>query len=82
MTIEERNNLIDDAIVKYKVCHDKYFPVGRSLTDKEWEDYIQDMDGIAGEFKNSKIADLSGELCMCFLNDIERIHKAWKAKGK
>ena len=82
MTIEERNRLIDDALVNFKGCHDRHFPVGRSLTSEEWETFIAEMDAIADKYKKSNIADLSGKLCMIFLDDVEVVHKKWLEKGK
>ena len=80
--IEARNKLIDDALIKYKVCHDKHFPNGRSLTDDEWQTYINEMDAIAEGYKKTNIAGLTGELCMAFLNDTEMVHKKWLEMGK
>lgn len=80
MTIQQRNDLIDEAIVAYKVCHDKYFPNGRSLTDEEWKAYIDEMDAISAEYKATNISELSGKLCMAFLDDTEYVHKMWLKK--
>ena len=80
--IQERNNLIDKAIVEYKICHDKYFPNGRALTDDEWTNFINKMDSIAEKYKNTSIELLSGKLCMAFLDDMEIIHRAWVEKKK
>lgn len=81
--IQERNKLIDDAIVAFKGCHDRYFPVGKSLPDDKWAEYIASMDAIADKYKSTNIAELSGALCMAFLNDTELVHKAWlKKEGK
>lgn len=82
MTVEERNDLIDDAIVLYKGCHDKYFPTGRSLTNKEWHDFVGEMDSIAEKYKPTNIALISGKLCMAFLDDMQEIHEKWVEKGK
>ena len=80
--IETRNRLIDDAIVNFKGCHDRHFPVGRSLTDPEWEKFVAEMDGIADKYKETNIEDISGRLCMIFLDDVEVVHKKWLEKGK
>ena len=82
MTIEERNNLIDDALINYKGCHDRHFPVGRSLTDDEWVAYIEELDAINDTYKDTNIADLSGKLCMLFLDDVAEVHMKWLEKGK
>lgn len=82
MTVEERNDLIDDAIVAYKGCHDKYFPIGRSLSHAEWQNLRDEMDAIAYKYKKTSIAELSGTLCMAFLDDIAFVHKKWIEKGK
>lgn len=80
--IETRNRLIDDVFINYKGCHDRHFPVGRSLTESEWETYIAEMDAIADKYKKTTIAELSGKLCMIFLDDVEMVHKKWLEKGK
>lgn len=78
--IEARNRLIDDALINYKGCHDRHFPVGRGLTDSEWEEYIAEMDIIAATYRDSNISELSGKLCMAFLDDVEYVDKKWKEK--
>jgi len=80
--IQERNRLIDDAIVNLKGCHDRYFPVGKSLSDAEWEEAIAAMDDIARLYKDTNIADLAWKLNQAFLDDIEVVHYMWLAKGK
>jgi len=80
MKIAERHEKINQMIAVYKVLHEKYFPPGRSLTDEEWEKYIQSMETEAAKYRGSNLETLAGELCMCFLNDVERVHKAWREK--
>lgn len=82
MTIQQRNDLIDEALIAYKVCHDRHFPNGRSLTDEEWEAYISEMDTISAKYKDSNISELSARLCMNFLDDTEMVHKMWLQKEK
>ena len=80
MTIAERHQKVEEMTATFLVLHEKYFPPKRSLTDEEWEKLIEEMNAIAAKYKGQKLEDLAGELCMCFLNDIERIHKAWRKK--
>lgn len=82
MTIKERNKLIDDALVEYKVCHDKYFPIGKALTDPEWEEFISHLNAIADKYKDTNISMLSDKLLIAFLDDVEFVHKKWIEKAK
>lgn len=75
MTFPQRNDLIDEMLVKYKMLHDKYSNNIRILTDEEWKEYIDSMDSVANQYKDSKIIDISGKLCMLFLDDTEMIQK-------
>ena len=70
MKVSERNKLISECMGKYKKVYDDYFPRGKPLEDKEWEECIQKMDEVASEYKKD-IPDISGKLCMVFLNDIQ-----------
>ena len=47
MTIEQRNDLIDQMLVDYKICFTKHFPCKRPLTDTEWRDAIKEFDAVA-----------------------------------
>lgn len=79
MTIEQRNDQIDQMLVEYKICHDKHFPnKKRPLTDDEWQEAINEMDSIANKYRNTTIVSLSGQICMAFLDDIELTDKKWK----
>ena len=80
MTFPERNNLIDEAIVKYKKIHDRFTCNAHVLTYGEWKQYVDDMDSIAESYKNTKISMISGRLCMLFLDDTEEIYKKLKEK--
>lgn len=75
MTFKERNTLIDDAIVRYKVIHDRYTSSTRILTDDEWRRYINEMDTVAEEFKLTNMTCLSWALCQAFLDDTELMQK-------
>ena len=75
MTFPQRNELIDEMLVKYKMLHDKYSNNKRILTDEEWKEYVDSMDSVANQYKDSKIINISGKLCMLFLDDTEMIQK-------
>lgn len=77
MTIEQRNDQIDQMLVDYKICHDKYFPKGGPLTDNEWLNAVLEMDAVANKYKDTTIVSLSNKICMAFLDDIELTHKKW-----
>lgn len=78
MTFNDRNNMIDDVIQKYKCIHDKYTSGTKILDDEEWPAYIHDMDAITEKYKGTSIADLCGKLCMAFLDDTEYVQKKLK----
>lgn len=77
MTIEQRNGLIDQMLVDYKICFTKHFPCKRPLTDTEWRDAIKEFDAVANKYKDTNIVSLSNKICMAFLDDIELTHKKW-----
>lgn len=81
MTIQERNEEIKIIWAEMKSRHEKYFPPKRSLTDEEWENCIDDFFYTKDRWKGTNMEDFAGELSMVFLNDIERINKAWRKKG-
>ena len=83
MKVPERNKLISDCVSEYQKIHDDYFPRGSPLNDKQWEECIHKMDEISEKYK--KIPNISGALCMAYLDDIEEYHKKWvefKKNGK
>ena len=82
MTIQERHDQINKLLAAMKVRHEKYFPPARPLTDEEYEACIHDFFHAANEWKGTNLEDLAGEISMAFLNDIERVHKAWRRKGE
>jgi hypothetical protein len=61
------------------VEHLRYTQNFDSLTDKEWEEYIQSMDKIANDYKGTNLEQIAGAMCMTFLNDTEMIQKKLKA---
>lgn len=75
MTFEERNDLIDDMLCKFKVEHDKYTTGLVLLEDPDWENYIHSMDAICVKHKDTNLEGLAGALCMAFLDDTELIQK-------
>lgn len=77
MTIEQRNDLIDQMLVDYKICFTKHFPCRRPLTNKEWQEAITEFDAVANKYKETNIVSLSNKICMAFLDDIELTHKKW-----
>ena len=78
MTIEQRNDQIDQMLVDYKICHDKHFPKRRPLTDDEWVNTVTEMDAVANKYKDTTIVSLSDKICLAFLDDIELTDKKWK----
>lgn len=77
MKVQERNNLIAECVSRYQQVHDKYFPRGKPLEDPEYEDCIHEMDAIALEYKKT-IPNISGTICMAYLDDIQEYHEKWK----
>lgn len=82
MTIQQRHEEINKILAEMKVRHEKYFPPARTLTDEEWENCIDDFHYTADRWKGTNLQDLAGDICMAFLNDIERVDKAWRRRGK
>lgn len=78
MNFRERNNLINDMLVRYRALHNKYSTGKRILEDPDWEDYIHSMDAICAEHKGTNLELLAGKLCMAFLDDTELIQKKLK----
>lgn len=84
MKVPERNKLISDCVSEYQKIHDDYFPRGSPLNDEQWEECIHKMDEVSAKYKED-IPNISGALCMAFLDDIEEYHKKWvefKKNGK
>lgn len=81
MNFRERNNLINDMLVKYRELHNKYTIGKRILEDPDWEDYIHSMDDICAEHKGTNLELLAGKLCMAFLDDTEYVQKKLKERG-
>lgn len=77
MTLPERRKAINDVLVSFKGCYDHFFPGKHSLSDKDYEDYIHEMDAIARKYQDTSISELSWKLCQAFLDDTERVHKKW-----
>lgn len=82
MTFNDRNNMIDDVIKKYKCIHDRYTSGTKILADDEWRTYIYSMDAIREMYKDTSIAELSGKLCQAFLDDTELVQKKLKENEK
>lgn len=80
MTISERHEEINKILASLKVLHEKYFPPRRPLTDEEYETCIDDFFYTTEQWKGTNLEDLAGEISMAFLNDIERVDKAWRKK--
>lgn len=79
MTIRERHEQIDDMTITFRNLHEQHFP-SKSMTDEDWDKCISDFQTYADKYKNTNLEDLAGELCIAYLNDIERVHKAWRKK--
>lgn len=77
MKVQERNNLIAECVSRLQEVHDKYFPRGKPLDDTEYEKCIKDMDAVALEYKKT-IPNISGAICMAYLDDIQEYHEKWK----
>ena len=77
MNVLERNTMIADCVKEFQEVHDMYFPRGKPLEDEQWQSCIDKMDAIAAKYKK-EIPNISGALCMAYLNDIEEYHKKWK----
>lgn len=75
MRVPERNKMIAECAKELQKVHDDYFPRGNPLEDSEWEEVIKVMDGVTSKY--TEIPNISGELAMAFLNDIEEYHKKW-----
>lgn len=78
MTFNERNDLINEAYIAYKVIHDRYTASTRILSDAEWTEYISQMDAVAEMYKLTSITDLSWGLCQKLLDDTEEVQKRLK----
>jgi len=70
MTIQQRHTEVN-----------KYFPPGRALNDEEWEKCISDFRKSADQWKGTNLERFAGDVSMAFLDDIERVHKAWIRRG-
>lgn len=77
MKVPERNKLISECIKEFEKVHDDFFPRGKPLEDLEWEECIKKMDLIAEKYRK-EIPNISGQLCMVFLNDIQEYHEKWE----
>lgn len=77
MKVPERNALIDECISEFEKIHHEYFPRGDCLSDEKYEELINKMNDVAEKYKKD-IPNISGDLCMAFLDDIEEYHKKWK----
>lgn len=80
MTIQERHKEVAKILKDLQDFYMKHFPPSRTLTDEEWQDYIDGTWEIADRYKGTNLEDLAGELTMAFSNDIERVDKAWRRK--
>ena len=80
MTISERHEEINKIFKNLKAAHEKYFPPGRKLTDKEWDDFIKESWSVAEQYKGTNLQDFAGRLTMLFSDDIEMVDKAWRGK--
>ena len=77
MKVPERNKLIAKCAGEMQKVHDDYFPRGKPLEDDEWERCIKEMDSVALNYRKD-IPNISGSLCMVYLNDIEEYHRKWE----
>lgn len=75
MTFSERNQLIQDALMRYKALHDIYTSSSKQLTDEQWEKYITQMEHTSEKYRDTNIYDLVGRLQMAFLDDTEYVQK-------
>lgn len=81
MTIQDRHNDVNKILAEMKVLHEKYFPPRRSLTDEEWENCVDDFFYTTNRWKGTNLERFAGDVSMAFLDDIERVHKAWIRRG-
>ena len=77
MKVADRNKLIAECVGEYQKVHDENFPRGKPLDDSEWEKLVHKMDAIADKYR-SEIPNISGSLCMAYLNDIEEYDRKWR----
>ena len=70
--------MIQDMISEYKRNHDKFTSNSKILTDKEWEEYISEMETIRDSFNGTTLQDFASKLWMAFLDDTEYMQKRLK----
>lgn len=80
MTIKERHDEVTKIIAEFKVLHEKYFPPGRALNDEEWQKCIDNFLSATDQWKGTNLEQFAGDISMAFLDDIERVHKAWEKR--
>ena len=80
MKVSQRHGEINNILAKMKVLHEKHFPVGRPLTDEEWQKCIDDFLSTTEQWKGTNLEQFAGDISMAFLDDIERVHKAWEKR--
>lgn len=75
MTFQERNEMVESILKRFKTVHDLYTSNTRQLTDEEWVKYIDTMEAITAKYKDSNVYDFAGAMQMVFLNDTEYMQK-------
>ena len=78
MTFNERNEHIQDAMTKLKMLHDIYTSSTRLLNDEQWIKYIESMDAVKDEYKNTNMYDTINRISQALLDDTELIYKKLK----
>ena len=78
MKFSERNEILKGIVERCGAIHAKYTSTAKELTEGDWSKYISLMDDIAGEYKETSIADFAGQICMAYLNDTELVQKKLK----
>lgn len=76
MKVPERNRLIAECVHEVQKIHDEFFPRGKPLEDSEWSECIAKMDEVLAEYRK-EIPNISGAVCMAYLDDIEEYHYKW-----
>ena len=80
MTIQERHKEVEKMFEDLRKFYVSHFPPGRSLTEEEWQSYIDSTWEIADRYKGTNLEDIAGDLAMALSDDIERVDKAWRKK--
>jgi hypothetical protein len=78
MTFNERNEHIQDAMTRLKMLHDIYTSSTRLLSDEQWNKYIDSMDAVTAEYKNTNMYDTINRISQALLDDTEMVFKKLK----